>query len=619
MYKKKERQKSSITTSDLIKEIKDYNKNKKEKYNTKTLNPENINNYKINQKREYNTKTLKTCITSNKDSDSINKEIKKKKNKGKLDLGCHRNKDIFIEVDSEQYDSDNINKGKNRCTKLLVDNIISYPSQNYLNQSDIDPYYSVKTFNNYNIIKPFNKKNEKNKKEIYPNQSEIIYNKNINKTKKIKNSKHKYPFVISLKLNNNNKKNKNKNHIPQNSNLSYYLNRESNNIFSLTDDNNSLTEEKEKDSLPDYQLLYIKKEEEYNALLQKYNEIQTKLNNNKNKINSNITKKKFIGNISFKDKKNDINKILAPYNNNQINIKAKEGNYYVINKINDIHLLPNINNNNKNFSVNSYDLKIENNININLIREKNNKLLLYEKSKFDININSDRKNKIFDLLEINDIISFDIKGRKNKIISNINKKNYLYISNYKKDDSNLKLNPEEIKNNNLSVDFSDILDELGGIKEKNNKLKNNNKNIREKKYEIKKNIKPKINNDDDNNNKDIKKREKIIENNMDKIIEENKYIILSNLIKGKSPKKYFFEKWKNLCLNNKPKDKKYIFIECNDENTDINQNEILKINNDDKDNILSNEELPNISLIRDKIRINIIKRKNMLENEFPPL
>ena len=36
MYKKKERQKSSITTSDLIKEIKDYNKNKKEKYNTKT-------------------------------------------------------------------------------------------------------------------------------------------------------------------------------------------------------------------------------------------------------------------------------------------------------------------------------------------------------------------------------------------------------------------------------------------------------------------------------------------------------------------------------------------------------------------------------------------------------
>ena len=32
--------------------------------------------------------------------------------KGKLDLGCHRNKDIFIEVDSEQYDSDNINKAK---------------------------------------------------------------------------------------------------------------------------------------------------------------------------------------------------------------------------------------------------------------------------------------------------------------------------------------------------------------------------------------------------------------------------------------------------------------------------------------------------------------------------
>ena len=45
----------------------------------------------------------------------------------------------------------------------MVDNIISYPSQNYLNQSDIDPHYSVKTFNNYNIIKPFNKKNEKNK------------------------------------------------------------------------------------------------------------------------------------------------------------------------------------------------------------------------------------------------------------------------------------------------------------------------------------------------------------------------------------------------------------------------------------------------------------------------
>ena len=136
MYKRKK----EIKALDLLKEINKFRKsNKSNIYDTKTLN---IND----PKRIYNTKTIKTCITSY--NDSLNKEIKKKKNIGKLDLCSHRNKDIFIELDSEQFDSNNNSKEsfkyrKNKCSKLLINKITPLLSEHYLTQNNINPYYSI--------------------------------------------------------------------------------------------------------------------------------------------------------------------------------------------------------------------------------------------------------------------------------------------------------------------------------------------------------------------------------------------------------------------------------------------------------------------------------------------
>ena len=140
--------KKEIKALDLLKEINEYRRrNRADIYDIKTLN---IKEYE-NPKRLYNTKTVKTCLTLF--NDSINKEIKKKKNIGQLDLCSHGNKDIFFEVDSEQYDSDNnskesFNYRKNKCSKLLINKITPYISDHYLTQNNINPYYSIKTYNN---------------------------------------------------------------------------------------------------------------------------------------------------------------------------------------------------------------------------------------------------------------------------------------------------------------------------------------------------------------------------------------------------------------------------------------------------------------------------------------
>ena len=576
------KRKKEISALDLLKEINDYKRskepsgNKTDLYDVKTLD---IRDYKNPGKKKYNTKTMKTYNTTLKDF----YEVKKKKNKGRFDLGSHRNKDIFIEVDSDQYDPGYNAKNffKNKCSKLLIDKVTPYVSDNYLTQPNINPYYKIKTEKNYNIKKPFqnNKKNKKNKNdEIIPNNKShnIIRSNNLSTSS---NDLIKYPFVISLK-----NKNTNKVHNTQISNLSNYLYDEMNdnnfiNISNYSDNSgekeernirNSNDNSREKifidknddDMEPDYKTLYFMKKQEYNSLLNEYNDVLNELNKYKNnnnyminnfkklninRINNNKNKKNIIDNNKNLKEEQNID-IFISANFKQINDKEiKENNQYIISEENNIILISKYNNKCfnqekliinkiKDFKIindkivkNSFNsnnnLKKENNLNINLINKNNQKIIKFE-----------NKN----------IISFCLEG--NKSNNNIN---------------NDKIKEKEKISNNISIDLNDILDEINKIN--STKLKKNNN----KKYNIKKFI----------NGKNKKPKEEIIEDNIERIINGNK--------------------------NN---------------SEDILENNILKLNNyPKKDNEFINEEiydLPDLSYIRNKLNISIVKRMKINEDEL---
>ena len=508
MYKRKK----EIKALDLLKEINKFRKsNKSDIYDTKTLN---IND----PKRIYNTKTIKTCITSY--NDSLNKEIKKKKNIGKLDLCSHRNKDIFIELDSEQYDSNNnskesFNYRKNKCSKLLINKITPLLSEHYLTQNNINPYYSIKTYNNYNIRKPFNNNNKrKNKKEKLKIENEIIPYK-INKNKKSNNisfnssnDKIKYPFVISLKS-------KNDNHIQKNSNLSNYFNDEINDYFDSFTENSNYFDENEdnnnrnyfnytynninkekKEKKTDYKKLYLMKKKQFDDLLKEYNDMHNKLNTSKNNYMINNFKKLNRNKINNKIKK-------------EFNI-IKENQFEIIKTLkNKINLIP--------ININQIKLYEENNSN-NLIKNKDN---------FVIN-----KLKNFKILSK----TKTTKSEHNKIDNNIN----IIIPETKTKNLN-----EDNKKEKLS--FSDILDEINT----NNLTKLKNVSI--------------------NNKHNKKEKREIVEYNIDRILDQNK--------NNKNQQNYY------------PKEE-FNFL---------------------KEEIM---DLPDLSYIRNKLKISIIKMNKINENEL---
>ena len=505
MYKRKK----EIKALDLLKEINKFRKsNKSDIYDTKTLN---IND----PKRIYNTKTIKTCITSY--NDSLNKEIKKKKNIGKLDLCSHRNKDIFIELDSEQYDSNNnskesFNYRKNKCSKLLINKITPLLSEHYLTQNNINPYYSIKTYNNYNIRKPFNNNNErKNKKEKLKIENEIFPYK-INKNKKSNNisfnssnDKIKYPFVISLKS-------KNDNHIQKNSNLSNYFNDEINDYFDSFTENSNYFDENEdnnnrnyfnytynninKEKKTDYKKLYLMKKKQFDDLLKEYNDMHNKLNTSKNNYMINNFKKLNRNKINNKIKK-------------EFNI-IKENQFEIIKTLkNKINLIP--------ININQIKLYEENNSN-NLIKNKDN---------FVIN-----KLKNFKILSK----TKTTKSEHNKIDNNIN----IIIPETKTKNLN-----EDNKKEKLS--FSDILDEINT----NNLTKLKNVSI--------------------NNKHNKKEKREIVEYNIDRILDQNK--------------------------NNKNQQNYYPKEEFNFLKEEI-------------------RNLPDLSYIRNKLKISIIKMNKINENEL---
>ena len=623
MYKRKK----EINALNLLKEINEYKKSRelgniKDKYNTKTLNIKNND-------KNYNTKTLKTCITSY--NELTMKEIKKKKYKGRLDLGSHRNKDIFLEVDSEQYDSGDNPKSsykKNKCSKLLIDKITPCISEHYLTQNNINPYYSIKTYNNnnYNIKNPFNYDKKRN------NKNKNIFN-NDNNNNKISNSSNeiiKYPYIISLT-------NKNNTHKQQISNLSNYINDKPNDYFYTLSDDSNITEDKNKNRNsniksnnnniynsefndenpinnnneeiePDFKMLYLIKEQELNDLLNDYNILQNELkkykkNNNNyminnfkklknNKINNNKQNKqnkniKVVNDINiFYEKEKNINQIfkinqeyfniLSKKENNNIKYNNNE-NIKIFNEI-KFELIKTFKNKNILIPLNTNKIEIESKVNILNQKYNKNKNIITRENNLEINskYSNFHKNECFskDLI-INKINSFkiEINNRTNRMINlkkenniNINLKPINKVDNKKlleyneiKEKEDSLINKENNISNNISIDLNDILDEI---------------NIR--------------NSNPENKNKSI-------------------------LLKGKD-KKFNLNKFINKNID-KDKENNEKNISDNNNNNALKKQNHLKI--EDKDFMNGKSvNLPDLSYIRNKLHISIVKRKKINEDEL---
>ena len=169
MFQKIEQKRKSPSISQMLNRFKKDNKNNYENiFSTKTLNYNQLNNKNKNMNNNmYNTNTMSQSNVSYMTSPQfldytiVNNEIKKKKTKGIFDVTSHRNRDIFIETDSEQYNSrrnslDHKKQKKKNCSKLIVDKVSSLIPNNFSFNSEkrIIPnkQYSIKTYNNnFNI------------------------------------------------------------------------------------------------------------------------------------------------------------------------------------------------------------------------------------------------------------------------------------------------------------------------------------------------------------------------------------------------------------------------------------------------------------------------------------
>ena len=641
MYKRKK----EINTLDLLREINDYKRrNKKYIYNTKTLD---IN--ERNKNKEYNTKTMKTYISSYNDYDSMNKVIKKKRNKGKLDLGSHRNKDIFFEVDSEQYDSgsnskNSINNKKNKCSKLLIDKITPYISEHYLTHSNINPYYSIKTYNNYNIKKPFNGFNKKNnikkkkKNEVIPDKMHNNKNSN-NLSFNSSNEIIKYPLVIQLKSKDNI-------HAHQTSNLSNYLNEEVNDYFISLSDNSNITEEKsdinynnnkeeekyknyrymqqvkkkipfdkiKNDNEPDYKMLYLMKEQQYNKLMNDYNDIKNELNKNKNNNKYIINNYKKLNRNKINNNKIKGNNI--SYKNNNLNEKKLDKNIEPIHNINIFY-------ENKLKNTKIYELIKES---FNIISEKRNNIIsqnyknieIFNEIKFEIikpfkqNIIPNNKSFNNNYLIINKANNFKILSNNKELESKIN--NEYTLSKF-----NISIKPEikkvlslkvcKIISFNLDVNLKDLDGNKKIPKEKINQNNNKSKiisiNLKDILSEINSNNKLKNNKFNKNNNDEI-----ALTKLKNKKLNLNQFMGLN---KNKNDSKVNNN---NINIENEEdimnNDKEIISYKSKENNKNINK-EILYNNNLKNGKII---DFPDLSYIRNKLNISIIKRKKINEDEL---
>ena len=448
-------------------------------FNTTPLNANQQNN------KEYNTKTFSQTNVSYMtnpqyvDYSLVNEEIKKKRRRGILDVTSHRNKDIFIETDSEQYNSrrnskDSFNKlNRKRCSKLIVDKVTSQIPTNYnKNNREIIPYnnnqYSVRTYKTYNNL---------NTNEI--NDINNLNNDIIDINKEINNSnEYEYEKIEKIKIK---KKNYNDN-IPPNNNIleekRIILQRINNNNnhktnydyyqYNNTDKNNYFDREtninRQKRANNQSYSSNQMRDHNYPFVIGARNKGDQNDNFYKNNKNYKSTYKKTNNNISNDYYPNNEKNILE--NSEYIITPIREDPYYFNKRriFNNRYIDEPINNLNKN------DIKNFDNINNNIDNtEINSYMDNNEKYKRNNEYNYDKRFKILFFKkdkEYNDLLKDynDLIEKFNEMKGNYNKTKKFYDNNKNKFDN------EELDNNKLYKNKIKK-DEL-------NKNKYNNKNIR---------------------------------------------------------------------------------------------------------------------------------------------
>ena len=579
----------------------------------------------------------------------VSKPIENIKVKSNTNLILNNNKEFEFDLISIDITEIIINILMNNFKNFLNSKIILFGNQKKYGELCVN-FIKILFENNNNVIIKINGKKffnfddfindeidvkENLNVDVLQNENEIlcqfsfikygndINNNNNNEIEDFNNEKNtKKIYVIYLNSNDNNEDDNNNN------------NNDVNNFENDDEKNLNIIESIKNRKLISIKTLSHINDNETNNLNNNNNDIYNENNNNNNfEINNNNNNNNKSYNFDLNNNNNNINKSfqtapLSPTKNELI---------FLNDKINTLdQTINNINNQNKNISNILSKLLQNNNINNNNILNqtsssdpnKNVPFLEHQISNLKTQQNSlITDNIIFreDIIRLNDInahLEQEIHNQiiKNKELAQCNEKinNENCYLNSLIENTYLKIN-NNVSNNNINIDvIRNIENEINVSNEKINKIKNDYKNLREKKAEIEINlnllndkyeklIKKFACNKNKLNDLNCVQKEKINE------IENNINVIINNTNEIKKSNNDFIEKNENL--------RKNIFNNENEKNNyEINYNEIKN------KNILLEKELNEIKeeffKFKEDVRIRNLKKieeeerkKNIIENK----
>ena len=580
----------------------------------------------------------------------VSKPIENIKVKSNTNLILNNNKEFEFDLISIDITEIIINILMNNFKNFLNSKIILFGNQKKHGELCVN-FIKILFENNNNVIIKINGKKffnfddfindeidvkENLNVDVLQNENEILcqfsfikygndINNNNNEIEDFNNEKNtKKIYVIYLNSNDNNEDDNNNN----NNDVNNFENDDEKNL-------NIIESIKNRKLISIKTLSHINDNETNNLNNNNNNDIYNENNNNNNfEINNNNNNNNKSYNFDLNNNNNNINKSfqtapLSPTKNELL---------FLNDKINTLdQTINNINNQNKNISNILSKLLQNNNIN-------NNNNILNQTSSSDPNKNvpflehqiSNLKtqqnslitdNIIFreDIIRLNDInahLEQEIHNQiiKNKELAQCNEKinNENCYLNSLIENTYLKIN-NNVSNNNINIDvIRNIENEINVSNEKINKIKNDYKNLREKKAEIEINlnllndkyeklIKKFACNKNKLNDLNCVQKEKINE------IENNINVIINNTNEIKKSNNDFIEKNENL--------RKNIFNNENEKNNyEINYNEIKN-----KNNLLEkelNEIKEEFSKFKEDVRIRNLKKieeeerkKNIIENK----
>ena len=485
MFKKYNKKEKSPRTLQMLNHFIQNQQNNNQNNDNKSYMNQNINLYNNNNNNNdfYNNNTtnnklysINTLSQGNKsfmtasqllDYSLANDELKRKKTLGILDMTSHRNKNIFIETDSEQYNSrrnsidSNKKKPKRYCSKLLVDKVTSHipntyhmerGNNNIQNIQNIPSnQYSIKTFRTFNDIN-LNELNDDLNSDTYEyEKSEIIKIKKVNylPNEHINNKRIEEKRIVLSKI---------KNKTPYSNKIKYELNnpntKRTNNISNASSDHKYpfVIPTKKKNSF----------NQVYHGPVNNKNYIPNNRDINTEPLNNQFVPQKYNynDNISL----SETSDVVTPLKQTPFGFKKKR--IYNDNDKNE--------NENEYNNTHPYNLKLYNNKNNNEMQDE-------PQYNTDNYIDSDVNN------------SYRYNPDKNYY--NYSKFKTLYIK-------------KEKQYNNLLEDYNDIVAKYNKLQGLYNKLYNDRDNDRE-------NDKDNDNNNEDNNNDledNVKKKNKLMDN-----------------------------------------------------------------------------------------------------------